>query len=284
MWYYRVNEKRNPIYKTDARFQEHKQPIKYLFLGHSRVYGGVNDSVIPGSFTFATNSEPNIFTYYKLRHILEDTDKQVETVLMPIGLGTFFSVQDPGVYDCAYWKRYVDFVELGGEMNERSKYITAYVRSSAFPYARQITQLINRKLWNKNKRRPKLADFTTHAEKVGFARSSILFNSTVRTPYDDVSMTYFNRALALCKEKNVNVILVKYPVSSYYRQAFNELADSLNVDFSRVDSVLTGYPEYQVLDYSELFDNNEEHFVDAHHLSVSGREALSEELRKALAE
>ena len=222
-WYYKTNERRNPIYLRDAKFEAHKAPIKYLFLGHSRVLGGVNDSLIPGSFTFATNSEPNIFTYYKLRHILEDTDKEVETILMPIGIGTFFSLKDPNVYDCAYWKRYVDFYELGSEMGQRSLYVTAYVRATAFPYARQITQMVNKRFWNKNKKRKKLEDFDTEEAKLDFARTSIIYNSTVRTPYDSVCFKYFRRSIELCKSKNVNVIFVKYPVSRLLPRCIQQL-------------------------------------------------------------
>lgn len=280
-WYYKKVVPKNKLYQTDANYKEHIESTNTLFLGHSRAQLGVDEELFQGAINYASYGENNVYTYYKIKRLLEDNRNVIERVFIPCGFGTFSSLKSPHVFDHSYWNQYIDYIELGQEHNELDKYAALLLQSKIFPYSRSLQLGVNKRFKFSGVRKSTLQELTTELEKEKYAYEAIRINFVNRNSYDTISYKYLERTLALCQANNIEVVAIKYPVTSYYFEAYNELISEEKWNTRIFDELLKAN-NVEVLNFEQIYFKKDELFRDTHHLNEDGKKQFSELLKRTL--
>lgn len=274
LFYYKKVATKSPLNKTDIRYHKNISNTHTLFLGHSRVQLGINDSLFDHTFNYSSYGENNIYTYYKLQKILSNVNHQIETVIIPQGFGTFSSLNNPSIFDHTYWNQYLNYYELGTKHNELDKYISLLLQSKLFPYSRFIQKRMNQKMKIFNTKKASLHQLTTESSKIEYAYKAIKLNFTNRNCYDIISYEYLQKMLELCEINDIKVIGIKYPVTKYYYRAYNDYILENKWDTTEFYSLLKKH-NVKLLDFENLYFDRDDLFRDTHHLNEKGRQEFS---------
>ena len=275
-------ERNSKLFKNDLRLDTHRSSIDFLFMGHSRPGHAINDSLIPNAFNFASNGESNIYTYYKLKYLLEQTDKDINYIVFPIGHASFFDQKNPYIVNHNYWNKYIDYTELGAAKSERFKYIQVNAQSTFTPYAHWINQVLNRKFPKLSHKKGGLHLLANNEKKQAHAYTIIKNNLESRNYFSDISLSYFKRTIALCEKHNKKVILIRYPITSYYKEASETLISQQGLNHKGLNTILSSLEKVTIWDFENLYFGRDELFKDAHHMNAAGRLEFSEFLKTRL--
>ena len=111
-------------------------------------------------------------------------------------------------------------------------------------------------------------------QKYLFAKESIEHNFNERNYYDSISLLYLNKLLQLCKENNIEVVPIKFPVTKYYQEVFSDKMKEHNFN---EQSFLAAFKAHQISVWDEInyFRGNEKVFKDVHHLNEKGRKEFT---------
>ena len=100
--------------RVDREFYRYDGRLEYLVMGDSHSQYGINPRVIGHAFNFSTAGENYVQTFFKLRFILDHTDKKIETILLPLDVHSFSSFRAGRLgLTYYYWVKYIDYIELG---------------------------------------------------------------------------------------------------------------------------------------------------------------------------
>lgn len=273
--YYQVYAIKKPYFKTEKKYQKQKSKVTTLVLGHSRAVFGIDVQQIDGAFNYATYGENNIYTYYKFKKLLKDPSNKIKRIIIPVGRSTFFSNSRPDMADHSYWSKYLDYIELGKVYDNQAAYFSIYLQAKTIPYAHFIKSELNKK---SKKKKQNFKELKTSQEKLFYAKKSINHNFSERNYYDDVSYLYLNKLLELCKENEVEVVAIKFPVTRYYYEVFNQ--KMIQYKFNEV-KFLNLFKTYKIDIWNEeqYFKNDDTMFKDVHHLNKRGRENFTKYLK-----
>lgn len=272
------------LYQQDRVFHLAEDDIDLLVMGHSRPFRAIDESQFDNVVNFCSGGESNVHTYYKLKYVLEQSGKSIETVLLPAGFGSF-NLDDPAlISNSFYWKKYVDYLELGEISNEYSTYSSIWLKSKVipwyeYPYLRLSLETgdFDLKMSKENYRNG------SEIEKYQMARVILDRAVTNSQFYDTVSTIYLRKTIQLCKDNNCRLIFIKYPVSSSYHKAMKEivLENKLTKHLTEVEQIIH-QSGITILDYQNKWLQKEDYFVDPQHLSDSGKTAFSKLLKDEL--
>jgi hypothetical protein len=250
--------------KKELQFKKQKANIETLILGHSRATS-IDDNIMDGVFNFASFGENNVLSYYKLKKVLDNPSIPIKRVVLPVGCGSFFSPNNYAYKDHAYWNKYIDYNELGTLENKKIDFFKLYIVSKLFPYRNSLLKTVGKLGYKKPKR--KLKHLKSEKEKYQLAKQNLGDNFNDRRYNDDVSFLYFKKILELCENKDVDVILIKYPVTTYYREVFSTEKNTLNgVKFEK----LILKQNLTIWNKESMYDEQESLFKDTHHLNKKG--------------
>ena len=268
--YYNYFAISKPYFKVEKEYRKSVKKHQTLVLGHSRAAFGIEDSLIEGSFNFASYGENNIYTYYKLKGLLSEPNQNIKRIIIPVGLSTFFSNKYPEMADHSYWNRYLDYDELGKAHNNQSEYWSIFIKSKITPYAHFVIAELNKKGKILKRKKESFHQLKSEEEKYAFAKESIEHNFKERNYYDSISLIYLKKLLKLCKENNIEVIPIRFPVSKYYKKVFSKKMEENNFDEQPFLDIFQAY-QIPVWDEVNYFGDNKEVFKDVHHLNEKGR-------------
>lgn len=275
--------------RMDEQFAEYKQPLDYLSLGNS--HNCVNTYLLENSFNYGSPSENYIQSYYKLKYILENTNKKPENLLLQADISTYGAkIAERYEYN-SYWIKYIDYRELARIKDDR-KVLTKWVEGKYFSYAGNykdiqlsiVYRIKIKTLEMHNGYRPH-RDYRNFADepnrqKVAWEKANLF--STKGVYFDPTIKAYFEKIMELCNEHGVKVFLIRYPVSQefYTEETGMVPADKL---YPEVEAIASRYNSYQgMLDYHSLFFDHPEYFFDPDHLNVKGSDLLTLQLAKDL--
>ncbi len=272
--------------RTQEQFEAADRQIAYLVMGDSHAKMGVDPRVVGSAFNFASAGESHIQTYYKLRHVLERSGKQVETVLLSCDLHTFAGFRSHMPHNWYYWARYVDPLEVGLRRGQPGVYLARYLQGRFAPYAGEFRTVVRYLTYGSRSRlldgwQPGGGDWSGVGQKTLAARRKTGEHFPGSGRPDECLIEYFNMALELCRQKGVGVVAVRYPVTPQYHEAMMAKAAVPNIDHA-VRTVLAGHGECRLLDFSDAFFGRDDCFHDVDHLNEHGAGELSRQLRNLL--
>ncbi len=269
--------------RVDHQFHQLTEDLEYLILGDSHAQDGLNPGVLPNGFNFASSGENWVQTYYKLNHILKDTNTKFRTLVLPFDLHSFSSFRSGRFEDLYYWSQYIEFIELGEMTGERYKHLPEIIEGRYFPYFGQGRSFL--RLFaglGKKDTRPLIKGYIGFDEEgkiVPRTRSPEAKKRARRhfkgaDPVSENLAVFFKRILKLCNDRGINVVLVKFPVTREYYSAVGELIQIDEVD-KEVSRLVPPGSNTRILDFRRLFFDQQELLADVDHLNPKGAEILT---------
>jgi len=292
-----VNFILNGLYKTfvvhnilnrakDQQFAEYADTLKYLAMGNS--HNCVNTFILENSFNYGAPGESYIQSYYKLKYILEETNKKPENVILFIDMSSFNGVLGDRLEYNSYWIKYINYFELARVKNDR-KVLNKWVEGRFFSYAGNykdiklsfvyLVKIKELNLHNGYRPHRDFKNFTDVKNKYREAKKKVDIYLKRDSYFDPVLQYYFESILELCLENDINVILVRIPVTKeYYEEAsigipLSDLYGKIEDSYRKFDNVS------MVLDYHDLYFDHPEYFFDADHLNPRGSDLFTTRLR-----
>jgi len=278
--------------RQDTEFYSSHSDLQYLIMGDSHSGAGLNPDIIENAYNFASPGENYIQTYYKLKYVLNNGSRKIDTIILPADIHSFSSYRSDrvvGMPDC-YWLKYVDCIEVGLHKGKLPKYILNYFIGRFFNYTGHMNNILGF-IFCEQETIPMVKGFTmfegdyTQIKRKNpeAAKRKASYHLKNKNYFDKDLVFYFKKIIELCHSKGIEVIIVKYPVTrDYYLQASRLiLIKRLSQQF---DSLIKQYPGITVLNYRKAFFGKDNLFLDSVHLNYHGGTQLSKIIKMRLAE
>jgi len=256
------------IIESNASFKIDKRKNK-LLLGHSHSECAFDDAIITNLKNYSQSGESYYYSYAKLKPLLEQ-NPHIDTVFIEFSNNQIDEVMDSWIWGRRYMMSklpvYFSFISKEDLKNLRSGNSSAFTAATSKAFRRNLTRLITR-------------DFNFADEIGGYQRldrhkvdslvkayhaSKPVIPETITT--SEYSMQYLAKCIAYCKEKGVEVILVRSPQHKYFAYTINE------TQFLNIKDSLFG--DVKFIDFNN-FPINDDEFGDFGHLNYKGAEKFS---------
>ncbi len=279
------------FYRKELAYQDYTSnhtEIKYAFFGDSHTFHAIHPKYIPWAFNFGSGTQNYIKTYYLLDRVVNKDDIEVDSIVLQIDLHTFSSwlTEEPFLFnELELYSQFVPLIEVK-EIRKNSSLFSLFIEAKLpivgkgkefgiFILPIELSEMYEG--WIKN---PK--DFSEYNEterlKIAYEGYKVHFEGKERI--NALSMEYFLKTLKLAKQKGINVIFIKYPMSEEYDEVTKEYNitkdDYYPTIFNETESILG--EDYYVLDYSSIFLENPEYLGDTYHVNYKGAEIISEQI------
>lgn len=248
--------------KIDWKLPIHKH---ILFMGASHIVYGVNDSIIPGSINFASLSERYMFTYIKLKRII-DNNRQIDTIFLDCAPNDLSNHADEKYFldneMVSFYARYYPLFDLSQwnlYWNNVGGAVSLLFRGTVIDYIKGLDYNYFIDGFIPNKQVMKNAEINVEDQK------NYKYGNTI-------NYKYLRMIIELCKEHKCTLYLVyspHYKPEEYY-----------DVDYY-YESYHRYFSDVPLLDYSH-FQIEEGEWCDATHLNERGALRFTREIKKYL--
>lgn len=275
--------------QMDEQFVEYDDTLKYLAIGNS--HNCINTYILENCFNYGSPSESYIQSYYKLKHILEETDKKPEYIILQSDISSYGPFSADRYEYNSYWIKYIDFIELARIKQERSV-LSKWIEGKYFSYAGnykdvQLSIVYRAKMKNLEMYhgyRPH-RDFRNFANEANKQRSA--WNAAQRflskdIYFDRTTKIYFEKIIQLCQANDVKIVMVRYPLTKEFSDEERKIVPTEKL-FREVEEIATRYDVYKgTFDYHNIYFDHPEYFFDPDHLNVKGSDLLTKRLASDL--
>ncbi len=273
------------IYRGDAQFEQVKDDVSYLVAGDSHAQTAVDPSYFPGSFNLSSQGELMVNTYYRLKHYIEEEELDIKLVVLEVDIHTFSSVPDERYIENYYWRKFVNYVELGRMAKDLGRFVQ-YRLSGEFSYMDGLDvsiKLYKEHLRGESRSYPlvqghlvRKGDYSKANDPIESARKKVQFHLQTPRRFDPLMSGYFVRTLDLLREHGIEVVLVRYPVAREYYRIVDTKMDIAEY-YDSLDTLLADNQfEYPILDYHDLFWGKNKYLANEDHLNQSGAEEFTQ--------
>lgn len=275
-------------FTTDAAFYNHSSEIKYLFAGHSRGLKSIDTTEIPGAYNFCSAGEHISDVYYKLKYILKSTDKKIQYLVIPTDKGSISGFW-PVTPKRDFWIKYYNYYEFGYEMNDLALYAGYDIKTRLFPYQRYIVNVLNWKFGSRTPPKKPLSELTEE-EKIedveNWMKRYIEIGNDEVDLYEkhhiEAAFGYLKRIVELCREHDIQLICLQYPVTQIYSETLNKKSEENNFDLQFIQDYLETQKDIVNLDMHNALMGQPQYFHDFHHLTPEGAKVFSRMLNDSL--
>jgi hypothetical protein len=275
----------------DKQFAEYDDTLQYLALGNS--HNCINTHILKNSFNYGSPSENFIQSYYKLKHILEETGKKPEYLILQADISSFGpKISNRYEYN-SYWIKYIDYVELARVKGSKDM-LFKWMEGRFFSYVGnykdiQLSILYRIKIktfemyhgYRPHRDYRNFAD-EPDKQKLAFDKANLILSK--ESYLDPAIQVYFEKILQLCQSHGVHVIMVRMPMTKEFNEEEAKLvpADKL---YAEVGAITSRYPVFKgTFDYHLMFEDHPDYFFDPDHLNIKGSDLFTEQLAKDLEE
>lgn len=283
MYYFRLSR------LQDEQFKNHSDSIKYLMLGNS--HNRVSPEIMGNGFCYIMPKEIYTQTYYKLKYILEKTDKRPENILLSVDPVNFSPRAESELAFDGYWRKYVDYFELAREYNDPS-YYQYWLAGNFFSYAGNYryvfmsVQFINADLSGIKNGYIPARDYKNFAKEknrdpIGFEMATAYLSSYGKQARLGQTR-YYKKILALCKKYNIHLILLRMPLTDEYLKYAERMIDIKALDDQILELTEENTTDFQLFDYRDEFRGKPWFFFNADHINPEGVKIISNKLKEEL--
>ena len=240
--------------------------INTIFLGHSHVECGYNDSIIPQSINLAQSGESYFYTFLKLKYILKSND-HVNQVFVEFTNNQLRQDKDEWTWDKMHISR--NFPTLSPICSIQDHY-NIFI-NSPINYIAALQKTITQNI--------KRLCMKSHSFQIknlgGFKKSDKMVDETTELPakhtnlgkYSEINICYLEKITKLCDKHNVQVKFIRSPLYLSDQHLANE---SL---FQEIRKLRFNHVKF--IDMKDLI-TNPKFFRDYGHLNSNGAQLLSE--------
>lgn len=254
------------IVAKSSNFKLDSNP-KYIVVGHSHPECAFNDSLIFDFQNISQSGESYFYNYLKTKKIIEQ-NPSIKVVFIEYTNNQINETMNNWIWGTKYMNRgytkYSPFMSLTDKRmlfyNNHSDYLNSYslsvknnlerVFKNDYSYSKKIGGY-------RDLKRDKTDSLV--ANKVPYKIKSI-------TNISEANLFYLSSLIEFCKEKELDVILIRSPLHKYYSGYLNEIKykEILNKKYSNIDYI----------DFSNFPLTNSE-FGDLEHLNHKGAKVFS---------
>jgi hypothetical protein len=273
----------------DQQFEAHTDTIKYLMLGNS--HNRVNPAILGNGFCYIMPKEIYTQTYYKLKYILEKTNKRPENIILSIDPVNFSPRAEHELSFDGYWRKYLDYTELASESHDPG-YLLNWFSGNFFSYVGNYRYvLMSMQFLNADLSRIKdgyipARDYLNFAkqpdrESLGFGIATVYLSSySKKSTLGDTR--YYLRILELCKQYKIHLILIRMPLTDEYLKYARNLVDLDKIDREIIDVTRKYSDDFRVFDFRNEFHGKPEYFFNADHVNPTGVSIISNKMKQEL--
>ncbi len=248
-----------------AKTEHLNSSITRIFIGDSHIEQAINDTLLEHSVNIAQSSESFYFSYYKLKHILEQ-NPSIKDIYLGFSYHSLSSYYDKfifGEFSNAISSRYFSLLPP----NQKIELLNAN-RNNLFSYLKVVAKNDILNLWKKqNTYKGGFSNIFSNT-KANYAsiEKRVFFQYYTKdslTEYSLINIEYLNKIEDLCKQSNVKLTLVNTPVHKLYK---NKVPSKFKDKFEELS--LSG--RFEILDLSDLLSEEDYFIPDGDHVSLKG--------------
>lgn len=260
-------------------FLKLNEKISIVFAGDSNMECAVNDSLIPNSINIAESGEAYMYTYAKIKTLLE-INPQVKTLYLAFALHDISkSVENTWMFDSEFiivHNSYYNYL-----LNKQDKYLLfsnnpkAYLEAIRDCIVKNVSQIIiSRNLTSFNKEKIQFGGYVYLGK--GNLKKAIIKQSldTTQLRIANYQLKYLKDISEFCQKKSVNLVLLNTPK---YKLANDQKYDLTSFIQTNKDIFLNT----SFLDYSRMALPDSD-FADLMHLNHHGAKAFSTYLKRVI--
>jgi len=237
-----------------------------LVIGDSTTECAVNDTIFSASENVSQSGTAYIYSYVKLNRFLEE-NKHIKLVLLSIHAGTLMA--DDWVYGATSLnEKAPQYVYLFGKdeyctLGKKSAFYSGMLKMPLTEINTITKSILRNIITYKDLRIGKYRKLEgTHLNnQTGNVHSAVFEENKLSTP----QVVYLKKIIDLCKEKNVEVVLITTPM--YGAKPNDRLNRYLNKNFQDIT-----YLDYSAKNFPD------EYYFDVDHLNYKGAEIFSKEI------
>jgi hypothetical protein len=258
-----------------------------LLLGDSHAETAFNDSIILHSQNIAFHAEHYLFTYFKLKKLLE-ANPTIDKVVLSFGPHNISQGADITIFsesrNSRSFARYFMLLDSEGvddtyspSQNWRTNYLKWKL---GIPFQLKLeAKLIYKTIFSKP---VSINDFPFNGEFYASSKHSFKkVNATIQAHYyknnillkeSDLAIKYLYKIINLTKAKGVKLYLVNTPLHELYT---NNIPDYFRKAYKKeTNRISKNYPNVVYIDLSQI-ELDENNFGDYHHVNYKGSKVVS---------
>jgi hypothetical protein len=264
------------VMRTQKQFDKFNFKIDYLIIGDSHLQHALDTRILKNSFNLSAAAETYILSYYKLKYILDNNLKDINTIILNIDPHSFTSgrsnrIPSPFNY---YYAKFINYLELGKRKNKILPYLREYIKGTFFSFIGSREDIYNA-IMRKWKNIPLINGFVPSRRNFSkMDRQRITkgrtHNQFFRNNYFDKDMVfYFEKILDLSAGKGIKVLLIKMPLDHIY---YNFVLKYFDPDewYHKIDSIIKTRKNVMVMDAQKIYFDKPHLFGDCDHLNECG--------------
>jgi len=238
---------------------------EFLFLGDSHIEKAINDSILNSSYNVGQSSESIYFSYFKLRKMLQTTHciKNVYLGFSYHSLSDYYSKFVDGEYSNAISSKYfylLPFSEKLYLLNANRRDIVSYIKTITEKGVMDFMADQHTYLGGYDN-----SYVSSKAQKNFMDKRITLqyYTNGQLDSFDAKNLEYLKKIQELCKQSNVNLVLLNTPLHKYYK---SKVPDAFIEKYNQTIHDM----DIQVLDLSEMPLDDSCFIPDGDHLSQQG--------------
>ncbi len=257
-------------YRVDAT-------VSSVFIGDSHVQSAVDDKRFRSSLNLAQHSEAPIFSYFKLKFLLQ-SNPSIKEVYLGFGyhsISAYFDDYTFGEYSENISSRYFFIVpfEIQKEILARNK--------QAIP---MIIHNSGVKGWDNLFAEKRELSFVGKYEngykKTAVAKKSVnkricqqFFESDTLRGFSAVNIEYFYKIIELCTSRKIKLLVINTPLNSYYKSR-------IPAKFTSAYDSIVSRGKVELINFDDLILTDSCFIPDGDHVSEKGAELTTDKIMR----
>jgi hypothetical protein len=255
-----INNKAMADYRTDTGVQS-------LFIGDSHVQCAVDPALLPDAVNLSQSSESILFSYFKIKHILQN-NRAIKKVCLGFSYHNISTYEDDFVYEQYPYEvssRYFFILPA-----DQKKEVVKQNLKSLPKFLGKLLINGSKTLTEKKENYSFLGGYKNEYKNVMASKQSMdhrislqFYKDGKQRGFSATNISYLNKILMLCKEKNVELVILKTPLHNYYKS-------KVPAEFVEKYDSLISQDKLKVIDFSNLILNDSCYLPNGDHVSQKG--------------
>ncbi|MEI6899853.1 MAG: hypothetical protein WCL00_08245 [Bacteroidota bacterium] len=283
MYYFRLSR------IQDEQFESHSDSIQYLMMGNS--HNRLNPEILGNGFCYIMPKEIYAQTYYKLKYILERTNKRPKTVFLSIDPVNFSPKAETEFSFDGYWRKYLDYFTLARESNDPG-FLLNWLAGNYFSYVGNYryvlmsVQFLRADLSKIRNGYIPARDYRNFAkerdrEALGFEIATVYLSSYAgKSLIGDAK--YYIRILDLCHKYNIHLGLLRMPLTDEYLKYANRMVDIDQLDRQIMELTKRNSNDFSLFDFRNEFHGKPGFFFNVDHINPQGVRIVTMKIKNEL--
>lgn len=250
------------LIQSDMAMRNVQKPLKYLISGTSHALA-LQPEYFENSINISSYAESIQNTYFKLSHLVNEKEIRTENIILSYDLGFLSNVDIDNQPYQYYWNKYENRQELIKFSEDRISFLGNRISTFLFPYKDGEIDWFDFYFAKTTKGGENLRN-SKAITKLAPIEKRNLDKECFDKKISDFGLYYFNNIINLCAKNNINLILIRFPVTEKFY--FNASKCFKPDDYyKKVKSIcFENFNFVKVYDFHNIY--SEEYFRDPHHL------------------